>query len=164
MIYIIGSLRNPAVPQLANDLRKARHEVFDDWYAAGPEADDYWQKYEKKRGNDFVSALDGYAARHVFEYDRMHLDRARAGVLILPAGKSGHLEAGYLLGQGKPVYILLDKEPERFDVMYRFATKVFTNRVALIKHLNLRSALFDSLRDYCNRTWTWMETRMQQWP
>lgn len=135
MIYLIGSLRNPTVPQLANDLRKEGYEVFDDWYAAGPEADDYWQKYEKERGNDLAQALNGYAATHVFEYDRSHLDRAAVGVLVLPAGRSGHLEAGYLIGQNKPVYILLDKEPERFDVMYRFAAGVFVDKAPLFEIL-----------------------------
>jgi len=55
------------------------------------------------------------------------------GVLVLPAGKSGHLELGYMIGQGKPGYILLDGEPERFDVMYNFATGVFTNLSDLLK-------------------------------
>ena len=50
-IYVIGSLRNEQVPNIANKLRKAGHEVFDDWYAAGPEADDYWQTYEKGKGH-----------------------------------------------------------------------------------------------------------------
>ena len=40
-IYTIGSLRNEKVPLIANALRDAGHEVFDDWYGAGPEADDY---------------------------------------------------------------------------------------------------------------------------
>ena len=55
-------------------------------------------------------------------------------MLVLPAGKSGHLEAGYLIGQGKPVYILLAGEPERFDVMYNFAAGVYTSLDELIAH------------------------------
>ncbi len=47
MIYLIGSLRNPNIPAIANELRTLGYEVFDDWYAAGPEADDYWKSYEK---------------------------------------------------------------------------------------------------------------------
>jgi nucleoside 2-deoxyribosyltransferase len=63
----------------------------------------------------------------VFEYDRGHLDRCDAALLVLPAGKSGHLELGYMAGRGKPVYIYFPSEPERFDVMYKFATKVFVS-------------------------------------
>jgi hypothetical protein len=133
-IYLIGSLRNPEVPNIANRLRTSGHDVFDDWYAAGPRADDHWQEYEIARGHNFIEALKGYAANHVYEYDRYHLDRAEVGVLILPAGKSGHLELGYMIGQGKLGYILLDKQPERYDVMYRFA-QVVSSIEALIQWL-----------------------------
>jgi hypothetical protein len=46
-IYLIGSLRNPKIIETALKIRAAGHEVFDDWISAGPEADDYWQKYEQ---------------------------------------------------------------------------------------------------------------------
>ncbi len=134
-IYVVGSLRNPKVPQIAEVLRDIGYDAFDDWYAAGPTADDSWQAYETARGHDCQAALAGYAAQHVFKYDRSHLDRCAAGLLVLPAGKSGHLELGYLLGQGKPGYILLDGEPERFDVMYNFATKIFTSVDEMVKEL-----------------------------
>lgn len=109
--------------------------MFDDWYAAGPEADDYWQKYEKKRGRSYSEALDGFAANHVFGFDKHHLDSCDVGVLVLPAGKSAHLELGYLIGQGKAAYILYDQEPDRWDVMYKFATGVFTDTQALLNAL-----------------------------
>ena len=43
-------------------------------------------------------------------------------VLVLPAGKSGHLELGYMIGSGKRGYILFDDDVEdcRWDVMYQF--------------------------------------------
>lgn len=136
IIYLIGSLRNPEVPSIASKLRAAGYEVFDDWYAAGPNADDHWRDYEISRGHDFPKALNGYAAEHVYAYDRYHLNRADVGVLVLPAGKSGHLELGYLIGKGKPGYILLDaKGPERFDVMYKFAYGVTFDLEQLIQWL-----------------------------
>lgn len=125
-IYIIGSLRNPAVSVLAQNLRTQFPgvEVFDDWMAAGPEADDYWRDYEKAKGNTLAEALKGHAARHVFEYDKGHLDSSDVVILALPAGKSGHLELGYSIGKGKKSAILLDAQPDRFDVMYGFADLV----------------------------------------
>jgi len=130
-IYLIGSLRNPEVTKVAAFLRTAGFEVFDDWMAAGPEADDYWRDYEKEKGNTFSQALEGYAAKHVFEFDKYHLDRCDIAVLMLPAGKSGHLELGYFIGTGKPGYILLDNQPDRFDVMYQFASGVFATKEEL---------------------------------
>lgn len=115
------------------------YEVFDDWYSAGPEADDYWKAYELAKGNSYKQALEGYAAQHVFEFDRHHLDTSDTVVLLLPAGRSGHLELGYSIGRGKRGYILLDQdymEEGRFDVMYNFATAVFTKEEELINELN----------------------------
>ncbi len=112
------------MPLLGNFLRGHGWEVFEDWYAAGPEADDKWTAYEQGRGHTFAEALKGHAAQHVFQFDKHHLDTSDIVVLMMPAGKSGHLEFGYAIGQGKKGFILLEQEPERFDVMYAFATGV----------------------------------------
>lgn len=132
VIYLIGSMRNPRVPEIAQLLRGLGFEVFDDWFSSGPESDDRWQAYEKARGRTFREALDGYHARHVFELDKYHLDRCNAALMVMPAGKSGHLELGAVIGAHKPGFILLDGEPERFDIMYRFATDVFTSTTEML--------------------------------
>jgi hypothetical protein len=123
-VYLMGSLRNPRIPEIANELREAGWEVFDEWFAAGERADDAWQAYERGRGHTYQQALDGYAANHVFDYDKHHLDRCGIAVLVMPAGKSGCLELGYKLGKGCPGFILIEGEPERYDVMFKLATKV----------------------------------------
>ena len=128
-LYIIGSLRNPEVPKVAEFCRQFPGiDVFDDWYAAGPTADDSWKEYEVARGRDYQQALDGHVAKHVFAFDKKHLDEADAVLMVLPAGKSGHLEFGYAIGQGKLGWILLQDnyatDADRWDVMYQFATKV----------------------------------------
>lgn len=133
-IYLIGSLRNPEIPVIGNRLREAGFDVFDDWFAAGPIADDSWRDYEKARGRSYLDALRGFAADHVFQFDQYHLDRADMGVLILPAGRSAFTEFGYLAGQGKPVSALLDN-PDRWDVMLKFATSVHTTLEDLVKAL-----------------------------
>ena len=132
MIYLIGSLRNPEIPNIANTLRTYGFDIFDSWYAAGPIADDCWRDYEKGKGLSYLEALKHYAAQHVFCFDKKYLDQSTGAILVTPAGKSGHLELGYIIGQGKPGYILMHEEPERFDVMYNFATAVFYNIEDLI--------------------------------
>lgn len=134
-IYIIGSLRNPEIPSIGNKLRSIGWDAFDSWHDAGPEADDYWQKNEKYRGNDYRAALANHAAQNTFDFDKRNLDRCDRAVLALPAGKSGHLELGYVIGSGKPGYILLPEEPERFDVMYNFATKIFLSVEEMLEEL-----------------------------
>jgi hypothetical protein len=134
-VYLIGSLRNPEVPSVANKIRELGYDVFDDWYAAGPEADDYWQAYERQRGRSYAEALEGFAANHVFDYDHSHLKRCDLAVLLLPAGKSGHLEFGYFRGLSKPGIICIPEEPERYDVMYRFASSVVVGEEALLEEV-----------------------------
>lgn len=90
----------------------------------GPDADEFWRKYEKIRGSTYKQALNNYAGKHIFEFDKYHVNRANIGVLYMPAGKSGHLELGVMIGQGKSGFVLFDEEPERWDVMYQFADTV----------------------------------------
>ncbi len=134
-IYIIGALRNRAVAKFANELNTLGFEAFADWMAPGPEADSFLLKYAKIRGWSYAMALNSYAARHIYEFDKSHIDRCDMAVMLMPTGKSGHLELGYVIGKGKPGYILFDKEPKRFDVMYQFATSIFFDKVDLFHHL-----------------------------
>lgn len=125
-IYLIGSLRNPETPKVAKILREESIDVFDNWYSAGETADDAWRDYERARGHSYQEALDNHSAQHVYNFDKFHLNRCHAAVLTLPAGRSGHLEAGFMSGKGKPVFMLLDTEgePERLDVMSQFLYRV----------------------------------------
>lgn len=135
IVYLIGSLRNPEVPKVAKILRDRDIEVFDDWHGAGEKADEEWMKYERERGHDYHTALKGFNAQHTFHYDLHHLHRADIGVLVAPAGKSGHLELGYLLGQGKPGYIYMEEDPERWDVMLLFATSILRKINGLVSEM-----------------------------
>lgn len=137
-IYVIGSLRNPEIPKIGNLLRSIGLDVFDDWYSAGERADDHWKEYEQSRGRTFKEALDGYACCHVFAFDEFHLNRVDAALLVLPAGKSGHLELGYAIGRGKRGFIYTEPNSDpngnvnpdslRWDCMYRFAEQVFFSK------------------------------------
>ena len=57
----------------------------------------------------------------MLRFDELHLKRSDTAVLVLPAGKSGHLELGFSIGIGNRAFVLFDKEPDRWDVMYGFA-------------------------------------------
>jgi len=136
-IYIIGSLRNQEIPLIANLFDNLGIEAFADWWGAGHEADDWWKTYNDDRGIDYFDALKGYAAQNVFQFDKTHLDRCDAALLVLPAGRSGHLELGYTVGRGKPAFILADDKlgKERWDVMYAFVDQVFRNKEEMIAYL-----------------------------
>ena len=135
MIYLIGSLRQPRVPAVAKVLRAEGFDIFDDWHSQGKEADQEWRDYEKHRGRSYREALAGKAACHAFDFDYRHLQQANAAVLVHPCGASGHLELGWTLGQGKPGFILLDGEPERYELMVKFATAICYTVEELIEEL-----------------------------
>lgn len=157
-VYLIGSLRNPAIPGIANELRALGFDVFDDWFAAGPEADDKWRDYEKARGNTYIEALEGLAADHVFQFDFKHLNDSDAAVLVLPAGKSGCIEFGYMRGQNKPGWILLDN-PERWDVMFKFASGVYTSledlKIALVRYEKVEKRISEQEIEEIKRRWSY---------
>lgn len=132
MLYLIGSLRNPKIPLLTRRLEEEGISVFSAWFAAGERADDAWQEYEKSQGVSYAQALTGVAAQHVYQFDLHWLNRCNSCVLVMPAGKSGHIELGYMIGQGKPGWVLFDREPERWDVMYAFTQGIFFDDKTLI--------------------------------
>lgn len=134
-VYIIGALKNPRVPEVAAALRLAGYEALDEWHAASPDADTCWQNYSLARNQTFAEALHNRAAENTFHFDRSLIDLADYGVLVAPGGKSAHLELGYMAGQGKQTFILLDQEPDRYDVMPQFAKGVFSNTEDLIQGL-----------------------------
>lgn len=137
LVYIIGSLRNKQIPQVAKIVREAGYDAFDNWYAAGERADDSWQEYSHIRGATYTDALASREANHVFRFDKAYLDLCSAAILVLPAGKSGFLELGYVTGLNKPTYILLDEsiEENRYDVMPQFARVVTSNLEIILEDL-----------------------------
>lgn len=144
VLYLIGSLRNERIPELAKKIRADNPdiEVFDDWYAAGPEADDFWKTYEQNRGRTYQEALAGHAARNVFAFDKRHIDRCTHAMLVLPAGKSGHMEIMYATyGRGAKTAILLDPEDVRWDVMYQFVPTILNNDEEISEWLNTSQSL-----------------------
>ena len=145
VVYLIGSLRNPEVPKVAKVLRDRGIEVFDDWHAGGEKADEEWMKYEKERGRDYHQALEGHAAKHTFHYDLHHLNQADVGVMVAPSGRSGHLELGYMLGQNKPGIIYMPEDPERWEVMVLFASKICRTVNGLVAELEKLKGTYQQL-------------------
>lgn len=152
-IYVIGSLGNKKIPKIANQLREAGHEVFDDWFGAGPEADRWWGEYERKhRNHTFPEALKGKFVQHALAFDKKHLEEADAAVLVLPAGKSGHLELGYILGKEKPAFILLaSTKTVRYDLMYGLATGVYFSVEGILQALKKETSKLVKLSEISRR-------------
>jgi hypothetical protein len=73
-------------------------------------------------------------------FDKAALDLCDACVLVLPCGRSAHLEAGYCAGQGKLTLFYL--HPDRFEpeLMYLLGHGCVTNSEDLLRALELTPA------------------------
>jgi hypothetical protein len=129
-IYIASSWRNSEVAiAVANTLRGDGHLVDCFCDPADGRFVFHWSNFVEKEEDllnyDAISFLDDPRVEKAFIEDKGWLDWAEAVVLVLPAGRSAHLEAGYGKGQGKKLYILGGFLKGEFDVMYRFADGLF---------------------------------------
>ena len=123
-IYVASSWRNTVQPLVVATLRAAGHEVYDfrnpragDTGFHWSEIDPEWKQWSPRR---FREALDHDIAQDGFMSDFTAMRWADACVLVLPCGRSAHLEAGWFVGAGKPLAILLDEGSEP-ELMYRMA-------------------------------------------
>lgn len=124
-IYIASSWKNEkGAIKLAQYLRRWGHEVDCFCDPSCPRYIFHWTEFvntpEELQKYDALSFLDDERTVKAFLEDRKWLDWADAVVILMPCGKSAHLEAGYAVGQGKPVFAYGRFPKGEFDVMYGF--------------------------------------------
>ena len=126
-IYIASSWKNEyLLLNLAGILRHEGHEVdlfCDD--STGRFRFCYTDIPGGHENMNAVSFLNTPEALRAFHEDRKWLDWCDVCLLVLPSGRSSHLEAGYAVGRGKKLYILGGYVTGEFDVMYGFAEQLF---------------------------------------
>ncbi len=125
-VYVASSWRNPYQQAIVRNLSMAGHEVYDfrnppnragfAWGAIAPD----WKSWDTAA---FVEHLQHQDAIAGFDADMNGLSNAHACVLVLPCGRSAHLEAGWAAGRGIPLLILAP-EPCEPELMYRMARLV----------------------------------------
>ena len=129
MIYVASSWRNKRQPLLVSRLRYVGLEVYD-FREPEPESKGFhWSEIDPRwkdwKPEEFIEALGHEVARHGYRTDMDALERASTVILLMPCGRSAHLEAGYARGQGKRLGILLsDGEPELMYHMAHYLTGV----------------------------------------
>jgi hypothetical protein len=105
-----SSWRNLYQPAIVAALRAMGQEVYD-FRNPGPGREGFswkecgtnWQDWTPA---EWRAALDHPVARQGCANDRGGMDWADACVLVPPSGRSAHLGAGFMAGQGKPVVTL----------------------------------------------------------
>lgn len=126
-LYMASSWKNEeAAISLARVLRGHGHEVDCFCEPGRGRFVFHWSKIvndpDELQQLDSKSFLADARTQRAFLEDKKWLDWCGGVVLLLPAGRSAHLEAGYAVGQGKPVWAwsLTGFPKGEFDVMYGF--------------------------------------------
>ncbi len=126
-VYVASSWRNEEQPAVVEAIQGAGHEVYDFRHPSmGPSARGagfHWSEIDSSwkfwTPDEFRKALNHPIASNGFKSDSMGLGWCDACVLVMPCGRSSHLELGYCAGAKKLSIILLgDGEPE---LMYGLA-------------------------------------------
>lgn len=129
-IYIATSWKMENIAKgLTASLRERGHEVDCFCDQSSGRSVFHWSvfvdKEEDLKKYDALSFINEPQVRQAFREDRNWLDWAEAVVLIVPSGRSAHLEAGYAKGRGKRLFIWGDFPKGEFDVMYGFADGLY---------------------------------------
>jgi len=74
---------------------------------------------------DAIDMISHWRVKEAFKEDKKWIDWADVLIMIMPCGRSSHLEAGYAVGKGKKMYIIGGFEKGEFDVMYGFASGMY---------------------------------------
>jgi hypothetical protein len=109
MIYVASSWRNEIYPSVLAVLHAAHQPFYDFRHpAAGSdgfhwhEIDSEWQQWTTTQ---YREALTDPRAEEGFRYDMEALKSCTTLLLVLPCGRSSHLELGYAIGAGKRTVI-----------------------------------------------------------
>lgn len=128
-LYVASSWRNTIYPEVLQALRDAGHDCYDfrnpepgNNGFAWSQIDPNWQNWSPEHYRRILQqdpvALDGY------RLDSEAMEWADACVLVMPSGRSAHIEAGWMRGQGKPLVILLNEDGFEPDLMYNLTPYV----------------------------------------
>ena len=138
-IYLASSWRNPEQPRMVALLRKCGHQVYDfrnpfhgDSGFAWSDIDPNWQGWSAEQYRKLLTTHP--IASHGFTSDLRAMQWADTCVLLLPSGRSAHLEAGWFCGQGKRT-VILTRDGEEPELMALLATDICISPDELVQTL-----------------------------
>lgn len=127
-IYVASSWRNHMQTAVVHALKSVGHEVYD-FKNPEPNTGFHWsevgmESYNRETNSDvpvseYFEGIDHPRAVEGFGSDMAAMEWADTCLLVLPCGRSAHLELGWFVGQGKQTVILLGDEMVTPELMYR---------------------------------------------
>jgi|WetSurMetagenome_2_1015567.scaffolds.fasta_scaffold01778_6 hypothetical protein len=139
-IYLASSWRNPQQPDAVAALRDGGHEVYDFRNPPGgipngfrwSEIDPNWEQWTARA---YRENLNSPLARRGFNSDFDGMKWADVGVLLLPCGRSAHLELGWMAGAGKRT-IVWTRDGEEPELMALLAGKICVSCTEVLEALD----------------------------
>lgn len=139
-VYVASSWRNQMQPAVVEIIKASGIEVYDFKNPAPGERgfgwsqiDPNWQNWTPK---EYIEALDHPLAKEGFKRDWQAMQKADTFVLVLPCGRSAHLELGWAVGAEKRTAVFLngDNEPE---LMTRMVDLITPSMMELLEFLGV---------------------------
>ena len=138
-IYLASSWRNPEQPAAVVRLREAGHEVYDFRNPPGgikngfrwSDVDPAWESWSAVAYRD---RLRSPLAQQGFNSDFDGMKWADVGVLLLPCGRSAHLELGWMAGAGRRT-IILTRDGQEPELMALLASEICVSLDEVIESL-----------------------------
>ncbi len=147
-IYVASSWRNEQQGGVVKALRAAGHEVYDfknpsetDKGFSWADIDPNWQQWTNE---EYQKALEHPLAEKGFMNDFNAMQWADACVMVMPCGRSAHVEAGYIQGAGKPTIVLMEKEAEP-ELMYKMFELVCNTLDQVLEHVAALQLAMESI-------------------
>lgn len=129
-VYVASSWRNGHQPGVVEALRMCGLDVYDfrhprpgDDGFRWSEIDPAWENWTTRQ---YAEALKHPIAEAGFKSDMDALRSADATLLVLPSGRSAHLELGYAVGAGQRTAILIPERQEP-ELMAKMVDAILTS-------------------------------------
>lgn len=128
-IYVASSWRNPTQPLVVGHLVNAGHDVYDFRNPAPGNGGFGWRQLGLGNVNEWSPetlrlALQHSTAQQGFGLDMGALRACDACVLVLPCGRSAHLELGWAVGAGKRAFVLTAETLDEPELMYLMCDRI----------------------------------------
>ncbi len=115
-VYVASSWKNLHQPSIVAALRSAGIECYDfrnpslnNYGFSWKSIDTFWQEWTPKQ---WRKALHHPIAQNGYLNDKTAMDKADCCLLVLPCGRSAHMEAAFMAAQNKRVYTLALEQTE----------------------------------------------------
>jgi hypothetical protein len=147
-VYVASSWRCETQQMVCHVLDAANIEYYDfknppentgfAWSEVMPSFDINEQRADVK---EYLAALDHPRSVEGFNSDFDAMQKADCFILVLPCGRSAHLEMGWAVGQGKRTAILLDPNENNEvtpELMYKMCDLVTDDMMELLDWLQVK--------------------------